>query len=111
MRTRDRIIAAVQAVMMMVSFFTVSIPEAAAAEIEEIADQLMTDNDTELKEQLITAELYTDATYSEPFLTDTQITISGEMPENAYVKSYPVSYDIEGMSVIAAYDITIFGQD
>ena len=111
MRTRNRIIAVVQAVMMMVSFFTVSIPEAAAAEIEEIADQLMTDDDTGLKEQLITAELYTDATYSEPFLTDTQITISGEMPENAYVKSYPVSYDIEGMSVIAAYDITIFEQD
>ena len=61
--------------------------------------------------QTITAELYTDESYSESLLSDTVITLTGEMPEEASVKGYPVSYDIEGMETIAAYDITIFEKD
>jgi len=61
--------------------------------------------------QTITAELFTDESYSESLLSDTVITLTGETPEEASVKGYPVSYDIEGMETIAAYDITIFEKD
>lgn len=61
--------------------------------------------------QTITAELFTDGSYSESLLSDTVITLTGDMPEEASVKGYPVSCDIEGMETIAAYDITIFEND
>lgn len=61
--------------------------------------------------QTITAELFTDETYSQPLETEAEITLTGEMPEEAVVCGYPVSYDIEGMTTIAAYDITIFEKD
>lgn len=58
-----------------------------------------------------TAQLYTDETYSEPLLNDTEILLTGEMPENAVVRSYPVPYSAESMKTLAAYDITVFYED
>ena len=61
--------------------------------------------------QTLSAELYTDETFSEPLLNDTEILLTGEMPENAVVRSYPVPYSAEGMKTLAAYDITVFYGD
>ncbi len=61
--------------------------------------------------QTLSAVLYTDETYSEPLLNDTEILLTGEMPENAVVRSYPVPYSAEGMKTLAAYDITVFYED
>jgi len=61
--------------------------------------------------QTITAALFTDESYSQCFLSETEITLTGEMPAGASAKGYPVSCEIEGMKVIAAYDLTIFESD
>ena len=42
MRNRNRIIAAVQAVLIMLSFYTASMLAAAAAELEEMIEQQIT---------------------------------------------------------------------
>lgn len=54
---------------------------------------------TEWPEQSITAVVY-----------DSQavITLNGKMPEDAVAEAYPVTVDIEGQNVLAAYDITIY---
>ncbi|MCR5776206.1 MAG: InlB B-repeat-containing protein [Lachnospiraceae bacterium] len=39
---------------------------------------------------------------------NTEITLSGVMPDNAYSKAYPVQLELTDKNVIAAYDITIF---
>ncbi|HAG14020.1 MAG TPA: hypothetical protein DCG49_09190, partial [Ruminococcus sp.] len=61
--------------------------------------------------QTVTAALFTDASYSAPLLSETEITLTGKMPKGASVKGYPVSYEIDGMKTIAAYDLTIFESD
>ncbi|MCI7094294.1 MAG: hypothetical protein MR940_11015 [Lachnospiraceae bacterium] len=57
--------------------------------------------------QTLQATIYTDGTFRQPGSDDGSITLSGVMPENASVKAYPVSVNIGGQKVLAAYDITI----
>lgn len=81
--------------------------------------------ESSLTEQTLTATVYTDDTYKTILSDDeTEITLTGKMPEGAVVKAYPVEYDLtpverndepkantapdtEG-SVLLSYDITIF---
>lgn len=42
---------------------------------------------------------------------DAVITISGELPENAYAAATPVDVEIEGQEVLTAFDITIYTND
>ena len=68
------------------------------------------ETDTEemkLVRQTLQATIYTDGTFRQTGGDDGSITLSGVMPENAAVKAYPVSVNIGGQKVLAAYDITI----
>lgn len=96
MRMLKRIAALLLAILSLVLFCFGAMP-VSAADVSEI--------------QRTAAELYTDETYSEPLLTDTEITVSGVLPAHAVVKGYPVSYSIDGMKTLAAYDLTIFEED
>lgn len=96
MRMLKRIAALLLAILSLVLFCFGAMP-VSAADVSEL--------------QRTAAELYTDETYSEPLLTDTEITVSGVLPAHAVVKGYPVSYSIDGMKTIAAYDLTIFEED
>lgn len=96
MRMLKRIAALLLAIISLVLFCFGAMP-VSAADVSEL--------------QRTAAELYTDETYSEPLLTDTEITVSGVLPAHAVVKGYPVSYSIDGMKTIAAYDLTIFEED
>lgn len=95
MRVFKRTLTVLLAIMMTAVFFTNTMPAAAIS----------------LFSQTLTAALFTDASYSEEFVTDTQITVSGMMPAHASVKGYPVSYSIDGTDTIAAYDLTVFEED
>ncbi len=96
MRMLKRIAALLLAILSLVLFCFGAMP-VSAADVSEL--------------QRTAAELYTDETYSEPLLTDTEITVSGVLPAHAVVKGYPVSYSIDGMKTLAAYDLTIFEED
>lgn len=65
----------------------------------------------ELLCQELTAEKYTDSSYSERLENDTEIIIAGDLPQDASVKVYPVDYTIADLRTVAAYDITIFAAD
>lgn len=54
------------------------------------------------------ATIYTDSSYMTEGDDDAEITVSGRMPENAVIKAYPVDVTIDGVAVLASYDITIF---
>lgn len=56
----------------------------------------------------IQVQLYTDGSYSEPLDDETTILLSGQLPEGAEAKAYPVPVEIEGKQVLCAYDITVF---
>lgn len=43
--------------------------------------------------------------------TGGKVTLEGVMPEGAYVKAEPVEVEIDGIAVLAAYDITIYDAD
>lgn len=68
-----------------------------------------------LAEQELTAVIYTDNTYTTAAVEDTTlITVSGLLPVGAEARAYPVELEaptIDGQSVLAAYDITIFDAD
>ncbi|HUM84076.1 MAG TPA: InlB B-repeat-containing protein [Lachnospiraceae bacterium] len=64
-----------------------------------------------LSNQTITASIYTDSSYSTRADNGTTITLSGQMPENAVVKAYPVTVAVEGQKTLAAFDITIITKD
>lgn len=84
--------------------------ESKAAETEKAAEKTETTSSTEQKlvNQEVKASIYTDGKYSEKSKDETSITISGDLPEGAIVKAYPVSVGIENKAILAAYDITIF---
>ena len=42
---------------------------------------------------------------------NTKISLTGMLPDGAYVKAYPVKVEVPGHNVIAAYDITIYVKD
>ena len=67
-----------------------------------------------LKEQVLTAVIYTDGTYTQSAEDATVITVSGLLPEGAEARAYPVTLEesmIEGRPVILAYDISVFYGD
>lgn len=65
-----------------------------------------------LTEQQLTAEIYSDSTYGQPWEdSNITITVSGLLPEGAAVKAYPVQPDFEELAqanILCTYDITIF---
>lgn len=93
--------ALVQALVMLVTMICTAIPagfSVAAASAEDACRELI-------------AEMYADSTYTELLDTDTEILLSGALPEGAAVKAYPVEYAIADSETVAAYDITIFEAD
>ncbi len=68
-------------------------------------------NDDELVDQMLYATIFTDASYSMEAADSTSIILSGLMPKGAFVKAYSVDVEIEGVNVLAAYDISIFDAD
>ncbi len=65
----------------------------------------------EVAEQTLDAQIYADDSYKAGADDTADITLSGVMPEGAVVKSYPVDVELEGVNVLAAYDITIYDAD
>lgn len=63
-----------------------------------------------LKEQTVSAVIYTDAAYSTPSDDSVTITLEGTLPEGVQVKAYPASVDLndDSVKVIEAYDIGLF---
>lgn len=72
-----------------------------------------------LTEQQLTAEMYTDASYTEGMESDVKIQVSGLLPEGAVVRAYPVQMEdtdfedisVNSESVLCVYDITVFMTD
>lgn len=69
----------------------------------------------ELQEQSIRAQIYADQTYAALAFDGASITVSGNLPQGATVKAYPVSISAQALGldgeteeVFVAYDITIF---
>jgi predicted outer membrane repeat protein len=62
-------------------------------------------------QQTLTAAIYTDDTLTASSNDPTRITVSGELPEGACVKAYPISPEAKGYTVFAAYDITVYRAD
>ena len=58
----------------------------------------------------VTAQIFTDGTYETLSGENVVITLSGAIPEDAYVKAFPVTLQTE-MDILFAYDITIFRGD
>ncbi len=59
----------------------------------------------------ISAKIYADDTYEEILSDGATIELSGRMPKGAVAKAYPVEVEIEDITVLAAYEITIFDED
>ena len=97
MRAIKKAVAAMQALVSLAVAAYQTMPISAFAAEESI--------------RTVTASLFTDETYTVPLLSDTEITLTGDIPADAAVKGYPVSWDIDGMKTLAAYDITIFEAD
>ncbi len=66
---------------------------------------------SETSYKTVSATIYTDDTYEEKLSDGATIELSGKMPKGAEVKAYPVEVEIEDITVLAAYDITIFDED
>lgn len=64
-----------------------------------------------VSEREITAELFSDNTYSELIESDTKITLKGILPDDAQVRAYPTVTSLDDIDAIAAFDITIFESD
>lgn len=97
-------------------------PDAAADSVDDAASDGDADIDAtgvpvapqvELSEQTIAATLYADASKSAPSIEQgVVITLSGMLPDGATASAYPIDdVQIDGMSVLAAYDITVNNAD
>ncbi len=84
----------------------------AAVAFVTTAEDLGLDKYSHLKDQTIDAKIYEDDSYGFRLADGTSITLTGMMPVDAEVKAYPVELDefeqSEGVTVLAAYDISIF---
>jgi hypothetical protein len=67
--------------------------------------------DSSLPQQSLTASLFTDDSLADLSDDQTQITVSGQLPEGAVVKAYPIAPEADGYTVYAAYDITVYNAD
>lgn len=89
-------------------FQPVEEPVVAACQLEEHTHTRECFPKVATDEQTIEASLYTDESYTERLDGETRILLSGQMPEGAKAKAYPVPVEIEGKQMLCAYDITIF---
>lgn len=83
-------------------------PEEVVGEVEEETEEEITE---ELQDTVLTAVIYEDSSYNTVAEDTTVITITGKLPEGAYVRAYPVELELEDQNVYYAYDITIFLED
>lgn len=86
----------------------------AVSEDESVANTTDSDADSlaGLSEQTISATLYADE--SKEALSAEQgvsISIQGMLPKDAVASAYPVQAEIDGQTVLAAYDITVYNAD
>ena len=122
----NRVLSIITALVMIFLSIAPSITTAYADEAPA-KDKVSTPDtpDSSLTEQTLTATIYQNGRYNTILDDDpTEITLTGNMPEGAVVKAYPVEYDLaptersdvpdkdgtpdaEG-SVVLAYDISIF---
>lgn len=70
---------------------------------EDPAESAEKESPQKLEEQTITARMLQNGSAN--------IILSGNLPEGAYAKAYPVDVEIDGETVLAAYDITIYDAD
>ncbi len=56
----------------------------------------------------ISVEIFEDFTYETLLHDGTDITLSGRMPEEVSARAYPVDVDVEGITILASYDISVF---
>lgn len=69
---------------------------------------------TVMLQQTLHAAVFTDASYAVAAQDGTVITVSGQLPEGAEVRAYPVALEsslINGEVLLCAYDITVFDAD
>lgn len=71
--------------------------------------EIITDEPDETQTSL-TAGIYTDGSYENPADDSAIITVTGDLPENAEVRAYPVTVETH-MIVLCAYDLTAFLPD
>ncbi len=64
-----------------------------------------------LKEQTINAVIHSGGSNVKMMSTSDSIVLSGMLPENASVEAYPVDVTIGDMTILAAYDITIYDEN
>ena len=81
--------------MVLLSVFPATVTAYAAE--DTVSDKTATPDTPEssLVEQTLTATIYKDKLYKNVLADDTtEITLTGNMPEGAVVKAYPVEYDL-----------------
>ncbi len=67
--------------------------------------------DSRILQRTVSAMIFEDASYDRLLADGTTITLTGEMPEGAVVRAYPAEAEIQGILILAAYDITVFDED
>ncbi len=81
--------------------------ELEAAEADE-ADVSAAGGSSTLTEQTVQARIFSDASAVRTMTVSEIITLSGLLPENASAAAYPVDVKIGDMTILGAYDITIY---
>ncbi|MCR5295727.1 MAG: hypothetical protein K6E30_11280 [Lachnospiraceae bacterium] len=82
------------------------------AKEEEAAEEKTVKTVAARSQQVITAELYTDDTYTQLYEAEgVSVTLEGLLPEGSTVKAYPVMNGIDGEETYAAYSVTIYDAD
>ncbi len=77
-------------------------------EYEEVAEPAAADEPAALVEQTVNATIYGDDSEIDLLsVPSDSIILTGMLPEGATVSAYPVEISIDGITVLAAYDITI----
>lgn len=64
-----------------------------------------------LQEKKVKVQIYKNDRYKVKAKTSDKISISGLLPEDAVIKAFPVNVGVDGQTVLAAYDITIWSRD
>jgi len=71
--------------------------------------EIITD-EPEVIQTSLTAGIYTDGNYENPADDSATITVTGNLPQDAEVRAYPVTVETH-MNVLCAYDMTVFLSD
>ena len=82
-------------------------------DLEKDESQNTQNNSSEgkLQYQQVLADIYMDSNYLQRANDATQIKLTGNLPGYTKVRAYPVKANIEGVEVLAAYDITVFDKN